>query len=59
MSKAELREIAEIAAMLVPIQKVPSAEAHGLKYFDVSRKGTKHVGKRNYGHGNKRIYQPA
>ena len=59
MSKSELRKIAEIAAMLVPIQQVPSAEARGLKYFDLGRKGTKHVGKRTYGHGNKRIYQPA
>jgi hypothetical protein len=58
MSKAELRIIAEIAAKLVEITKCPDGEASGLKHFNIGTKGTKHVGKRTYGHGNKRLYQP-
>jgi hypothetical protein len=59
MSKIELRLIAEAAVKLVEITKCPPKEAAGLKHFNIGTKGTKHVGKRTYGHGNKRLWQPA
>jgi len=59
MTKAQMRIVAEAAAKLVPIQKLPEGKASGLKHFNIGTVGTKHVGKITYGRGSRRNYQPA
>lgn len=58
-SKIELRIIAEAAAKVMPIEKLPEGTAKGLKHFNIGTVGTKHVGKISYGRGNRRNYNPA